>query len=383
MTTLNVVSDIDEVLSISHVNTIEQLHFFSDFGALITANKRTYFLLPGVREFFQWLHTIENIRVSFFSAGPHVRNIDFVHSLYQLSFPKTHVQMTKDLQILSRHDLTPCEISKKDITKALAPGDLLEQAVLIDDNEQNIVTGQVKNFLLTPKTSIKTYEKLHGKCWQYTPDGFKAIPYYLMNSLTAQNMKSPVLIGKMIQVVSHEGYFELRFINHLTGTVQNEVISQEKHPSMVTQLSKLYSLDRVHQGETIRIQDMDLLLKLMDYVSNKEGRIKKLCRAINRIYYVAGLLFTASERSKKNGTSIADSLFKWQFTSEQKPRHSFLKKQDNLYWIGLRKMQEVHPQLRFLSPHDYVSYKNKSIPEEKQIDFMCKFLSQYTFKASL
>ena len=398
MVTLTVVLDIDEVLVLRRVNTIQQLQFFSDFGTLVTADKKTFCLLPAVRQFLQLLHKTEGIRISFFSSGTSVRNRDFVDSLYLLSLPEKYPQIVEDTKILSRADRVNADVQelvaqflqfnilsgsrKKDISKALFPGDLLEQAVLIDDKIHNVAIGQVKNYLHLPETTIYTFELLHKKCAQYSSDGFKELPCYMVSYFRAKCTKQTVIQGKAIQVVKDFDHFKIRYLDHESGEFQKRLLCQEKHSLIIEKLSSLSVRLEYAVDEQIQIQDKELIKELMACVSDFGGRGKKLCRSINRIYYAAGLLFSSLEYSKKQNIPITERLFELQFTlvsadvNTYRPDFLRLRKRDELYWYGLRKMQEINPELKFLSPFDYLHYTDKQIPFEQQSDLLDKFFHQ-------
>ncbi|HSX26364.1 MAG TPA: hypothetical protein VLE89_05085 [Chlamydiales bacterium] len=70
----------------------------------------------------------------------------------------------------------------------------------------------------------------------------------------------------------------------------------------------------------------------------------------NRIYYLAGILFTALEQARRDNLPLAASLYSIQFSND-KPIRWELQKNDHFYKIGLSKLQEIDPSLQFHSPH--------------------------------
>ena len=83
----------------------------------------------------------------------------------------------------------------------------------------------------------------------------------------------------------------------------------------------------------------------------KEGHDRDFYPQANRIYYLAGVLFTALEQSRLDNIPLAVLSFipfNFQMIS---PSLGIFKKKDHFYEIGLNKLREINPSLQFHSPH--------------------------------
>ncbi|MEI8365908.1 MAG: hypothetical protein WCF65_05770 [Parachlamydiaceae bacterium] len=465
---LNIVFDIDDVLTCTSAKVAERALFFKNKGAILTAVK-THYVFPGVIEFMKLLFQTEHVKVSFFSAGAKHRNDKFVEELLTLSLGELKYNEVKHrVRILSHEDLTrssprecrkafdlfgiePWENSQKDISKVLEEGDLLENAVLIDNSAENAACGQIQNLLYVAPTSITNYRKLHQKIGFYNPDGYKYMRYRMVVGTKYLNKES-VKRGESILFEKINDIFKLSFINKKTLELETLELTPDIHKELIHKLESLYQeskpidlhpmaamcsgcvspyniedthdelltlttcVDSIEQAAPAtlaappkglqrintlapvkespeeeedqeqfqcRITNESLVGRIRELVDSHDGQTRKICRKINRIYYAAGLLFTAIEFSKSNGNSLSESLFDIQFNFRENSKtyecdFDRLHYIDEIYEFGLAKLREVNANLQFTSPHNYMECVQLPTSDEEFLELQRTVQNEFT-----
>lgn len=286
----NIVFDLDEVLCIDTVGS-GQAPFFKDRGLILDAICPHY-IFPGAKELIAFLYRMDEIRVSFFSAGRDIRNEPLVHALLKSSLSKQEYEKIKEgVQIYSRqHTTEDTPAEKEDFSKCFGVykqkkrknlqsipknGESLEDTVLIDDDHTNILVGQIKNHLFVERTEARHFESLRTD-----------------------------------------------------------------------------PKDNVH--------------------------------IVNRIYYVAGLLFAAINKSKVENIFLSEALFRIQYKlKENQEKFHFREEilsEDLYYRLGLETLRAIKPDLQFTTRESYlasvgrpqtaeeVAYFEDLIRQKKEID---------------
>jgi hypothetical protein len=371
---INIVLDIDGVLACNTVENVKQALFFKNKGAIMTAIK-THYLFPGVIEFIQFLFRRENIKVSFFSSGDKERNIIFVEQLLKLALQEQGYEEVKHkVRVLSRDDLTVPDDKEnvehhrvyglwagnkqKDLSKVLCEEDLLDNTILVDDTPSYVACGQAKNVLYVDSTENRNFEILPSTCNSYHPEGYKFLPSVLVIIDHGGREKKAVKNGKQLLILKKDNGFEVEFLDK-NFKYQKQLICVEENKELVAELNRIYQDTKNKNKTGSVIKDAELTQSICQLVTSFDGRAKKICRQANRIYYVAGLLFTALEQSKSNSISLSECLFRAQFKLKKdgetyKPDFKKLSKRDDLYLLGLEKLREINPHLRFTTPQSYV-----------------------------
>jgi hypothetical protein len=174
---LTIVFNIEGTLATSSSSNDEETLYLLRKSMLIFTAETEYHVLPGVIELMQFLFSKSYINVAFFNSASRQSNAEFVQQLLLRALGQNkYAQVASSIVILSAEDLTATdeakartmyecfEISwannKKDITKALREGCLLNNAILVDNDSTSIYFDQERNFLRSPWGSVRDYGKL-------------------------------------------------------------------------------------------------------------------------------------------------------------------------------------------------------------------------------
>lgn len=354
---MNIVFDIDDVLCCTELYSDQQERFFENKGAIITAIK-THYVFPGVIELMQLLFATDHVRVSFFSSGTHERNEPFVKELLVRSLGEVrYEQIRKDVTVLSRRDLviqsdneqkTQWETyhigghERKDLSKVLRDGELLCNTVLIDDSRSYVKCGQEANLLQVSRTEKYEYLDSDRQFEHYNNEGLRNIPCYFYDYTDDTKLpnrdKTTVTNAKCIDVLGLKTGYQVAFLNEHGAYEQREM-----PPSLISIKDDLEINEYVVKilGATAN--------KVRAVVQSYGGVTTKMCRKINRISYITGLLFKAMEAAIEGDIPITEVLFEWQGKLKQEP-DKLLENKLNYYHYGLKKLREVSSEFSFVSP---------------------------------
>lgn len=150
---LQIVLDIDDTLA-KRKSELSDLNWFQQRNLVIQAIQ-PHILRPGTLEFIRFLFSINNVRLSFFSAGDEKRNLLFVDELIMRACPDNYHSVRPEISVLSCEHLSyRCAGKgqffgqyKKDLRKLLRLGETLESVVLIDDDPSYVEMEQIQNLL--------------------------------------------------------------------------------------------------------------------------------------------------------------------------------------------------------------------------------------------
>lgn len=369
---INIALDIDGFLGTGSVLTAKEAKYYKNKGGAIAAIN-TIYLFAGVKEFTALLFQTERFRVSFFSAGIELRNRIFVDCLLSISLEDCKYKNTKNkVCIRSRTDLVkPSQQDRddhynkygfmigveknKDLSKILEDGDILENAVLMDNDLRFVASGQGKN-ILHVKDGSQNIGKMENKLKKYTSDGYRLLSCIFILSENLDYQKLWVNKGTKIGLIKTKDSFEICFLNKETHEFQKITTSKDTHELLIIQLNEAYKNQT--SCYILEIEDKDLNKKIYQLVDQYGGITKKIHRAANRIFYATGVLFTALEQSESNNIPITEALFQMQYRKKadgdaHEPNFVQLRKRDEFYLYGLEKLREINPDLQLITPHSF------------------------------
>lgn len=375
----HVVLDIDGVLACPAV-LAHQVPFFQAKGAIIEACGLTHGVFPGVIEFLRSLFQMHNVKVSFFSAGGSERNQLFVDRLLHQALQDNYAATKDKVRVFSREhlhkvskvtrnggQLSTEECFKKNLTAVLDPDTDLKNTILIDDTPEVVPGIQYKNHLLVPGTDAEHFEELETKKVRiYHQEGFRLFDCFAICHFSGKYLKEDdVKKGRDLMILKEQGIFKVGFIHKDSREYQEKDITP---PALAGTLEALYQ-EKLEEGPMtyFSIDDQKLCEEICDLVSSFDGISRKICRSVNRIYYVAGLLFASLEDSQREGIPLSEALFRRQYeidTDDGQVSFRNLRKIDSLYHLGLERLRAVNPDLRFTTPHEYAKIIDESLVRE-------------------
>ncbi len=380
--TINVALDIDQLLAFHHVNSLAQGKFFLKKGVVLTAYK-THYIYPGVIEFVRLLCLTPNIRVTFYSAATAARNLMLVPIILGLALPEPeYTSLKSQVRVLSREDLVHNKLnnwidefyypdqdhistSQKDLCKVLWEGDDIENAVLIDDQTDNIALHQSFNFIKAPVDEANEYDSLLRKTQFYDPQtGTRYLKCVINITANTELEEDQVIDGRRIFIYKNAENFEIKFID-LKGDIQ--FIEVPPIDELHEQLDYFYQKIAGLKEEIAIIGDDQVTENICERVSANNGRSRKICRRGNRICYIAGVLFSAIQLAQANNEPLRIPLAYSQFKvleDNVEPRFHKSKKDDRFYLAGLQKLREVNPDYQLVTPHSYRTFTQMRISND-------------------
>jgi hypothetical protein len=169
---LTFVFDIDYVLADTTPISNKQKLFYIERGFFIIAKNVTHYVFPGVIELMQYLFSLKNVEVAFFTSSLYKeRDEQFVAILLKKALGEAQYAHLAKPMILSDSDLyrqsascdgwldrwqrTNYDIQtysspKKDLLKICSDNESLKNIVLIDSCPHTVYFGQEKNFIYSP-----------------------------------------------------------------------------------------------------------------------------------------------------------------------------------------------------------------------------------------
>lgn len=371
-------------------DTFETRAFFQNNELLITANK-THCLFPQSVEFLIWLSSLEGVRISSFNEIP--AKVKEQHSnvedCNEISFPELlrlsleskepdlYEKVAKNVRVISNlsegigirssYNFLNKE-GYKDINTITLPGDLLENAVLIDTNFLYVLKNQEKHFLHIPPTQIQDYKLASQTTNSYDSSGHK--PLRCILSKDKNDCKEElfnVQKGNCILVILENECFNLCFLDKNTDLYKTESISKENNPDLYSDLKDCKFGD---YKTSLTIEDEKINEKIRYLVSEFSGKTTKICRRINRICYLAGILFHALQQFNENGIPVSETVFNLQhicspsfktFKEKYYTRNPFVTTNEHFYKMGLAQLRKINPNLNFSIPQKFEIIPSREI----------------------
>lgn len=389
MEPVNVVLDIDGVLCCNSVRSKEAASFYLRKGAIISAIK-THYVFPGVIEFLQLLFRTENIRVSFFSSGDRQRNEMFVEEILKCAIGKEgYEKVQKSVVILSReHMVSNTDHNskaqyqtygltngnkKKDVSKVLRDDETLQNTVLIDDDHSYIQYGQEKNVLKVPGADNRDYRGCEYELEAYTEEGYKEIPCSLLMLVDEEQepgkgYKKEVVSGDKILVFKNEVGYQIGFLSNQSNQYEQRMIPVEEKKWFISSLDEILDIKSTEKSREIELNNTDQLEYIRSFVDHFGGKTRRIYREINRICYIAGLLFKSMEVAQQECVPLTEVLFRWQYKKKIdsfKPNFRKLASHQQFYLFGLEKLRQVNSNFSLTTPKSYFHCIKLPIGEEE------------------
>lgn len=353
--TINVAININGVLAMDSVDSLEQAAFFKNKGAIITAGK-AHCLFPGAIEFLKLLFQTENVKVSFYHDDKRIETKELVKQIMELALGEKSSEMT--VGVFSKEDfLTNQEgyksVRRKDLIDVLDVGDSIEDAVLIDHDLSSLKDRS--NLLLTKETDNDTFGSLSWFKAFYSKEGEMPLNCCLMiGAAFVPEQIRDVKRGKSIAIIKAEEGFTLSFMDEHSTKHIKENVSLETHKELAQNLTKVFE-QMIKGGDKFQIiDDKKVVEQIYDFVASHQGKTKTICRQVNRIYHIAGLFFSSLIQANESHKPITAILSKIQFDKDGwiKPGSE----RDEYYFCGLNHLRKINPTLSFTNPHDYDSF---------------------------
>lgn len=385
--------------------------FFQNRGAVVSIDlargrlpsvEKTYYLFPGAIEFIKRLSMEPGVKISFFSLRPEAVTLPLVQELFRLACPeksaskilsKEHLTETSGFQQMEQDKNYGVEMGNnhKDLTKLLAEGESLEQVVNIEEDISYVGPDQMRNTLYAVNTETYHFSGIAKKCDNYSADGIKFVHMILQLEFARVQLKSGYTYRERyrradinrtaytaerpgIVVTQSKFGFEFLFL-HQSGVMQDLLLRPNDSP-LYEELTEACStlLEKTEPSCLLEnAKHRELMTKIANFVEERGGVARGICKRANRIYYAAGLFFSALEQAKKDQVSVPEVLFKRQFafTKEStykgqyripekienvyRGKYKALLKKDELYYLGLKELQKANPELTFTNPHNYIN----------------------------
>jgi len=339
----HVVLDVSDVLAAEKV--IDESFFLHE--RVVTTAKKTHYVFPFAFEFLQLLFKQKDVKVSFFNDGDLEETQFLVETVLQQALGKKWCEENKG-RIALRSLGEGCLI--KDLS-TFETGIPLKDTVLVEDKLCRRADGQERNILKVLSFQSEDFVRTD----KYNSDGYRKIPCYLYgdDKISDKDQKK-CLYGNCILVKKnagkHFGFF-VQFIDSHCNRIE--------HPIDGCNWKLNVALRRLLSKRIYRIEDPDILDQIYRLVIfSKEGsggKVTKVCRRINRICFIAGVLFSSLDTARRMNEPLTKSLSRWQYVkyegeSHEEPRFDEIATLDHLYKLGLGKLRLVNSELRFISP---------------------------------
>lgn len=364
--TVNVVFNIDRTLTCR--DSVENTHeaaFFLNKGMIVSAIM-THYVFPGVIELMQLLFQTPDVRVSFFSAERKERNIPFVEQLLERALGKDeYLKIKNTVRILSEDDLIVTSKEEKAKNREMyrfQPGnkqkdllslvsrDELSNTVLIGTATADVACHQqAKNLLYIKETMFFLFKGVLNDDIELDAAGSIPIPCKFKTAELSSDDKERLRKGNNIVIMKNESSFKIDFVNSISYEQEQIPIEDEK---------LIESLNKWPEKRWL-VEDPSITEQIYSHVAAHQGKTRNIYREANRIYYLAGLLFTAMETAKKENIPVTEVLFQYQYKpitpSKYWPLYNDLAESDRFYEIGLARLRQVNNSLQFTSPSSYVT----------------------------
>lgn len=344
--------DIDEVLSCHDVRNIKGVAFFARYGMIIHA-VRSQYVFPGVKELLQALFA-HGIEVGIYSAAPQERNIPYTNELMERSLGRT-----VEVPVLNKTVDFPAKVKQaefnkfgkhtiekhKDLKEALQPGEEIENNLIADDNPECAAPGQIRNLLVVPWTDGHKLE-----IDRYT----NTLPFKVCDELQYYDADE-LCNGTSLIILLTKDREEVLFLDKTT----QEIKSLKIVPPWLEDIKK--NSKCYYEGQ--------FLGEMRAIVDGLNGKTTQICRQLNVIYYLAGLLFTVIREAEETGETLAKTLFKRQFRKIKPGKYEsiarIVSEDDSYYHLGLSILKKYNDALEFMTPDHVKACELAITPELK------------------
>lgn len=394
MKQINIVFDIDGTLACHSAPTIGEAAFFYKKGAIIPAIK-THYIVPGVIELMKLLFQMEHVTVSFFSAGVSERNEVFVKELLSLALGKERYdQIASKVRILSRDDMVRGDEGpksmhglghgtyKKDLSVFLKEADVLQNAVLIEDDYSYVAFGQEKNVLTLPMAFELYFSELKRNRKDYGDDEYIPIDPILQKDEPSEHDLKRIMRADKIVVSPQGSEYKVFYACKKTNQCGQTTIGREKHKKLIDSLDLLCKKSK--DWETICLTDkpsgQEIIKEIYEVLDSVEGRTRTIHSDVNTIFYLTGMLFKSMEIAQTKQIPLSEVLFQMQYKpgkKEETYEHLFYEAvhREEMYALGLEKLREVNENITFVTPKNYSECVEEPLSKEEK-DFLSLAMKQ-------
>lgn len=375
-----VVWDIDDVITARGCRTLAGIRFFSQEGAVLRAQV-TQYVFPRIKELFQRLYQEPNIRMAFFSSGSKERGMLLRPQLLELAFGQERAEeIKKAIPILSEEDLEEHPFQerefdfvipqgkRKNLSRVTPEGGSLKDVIIIDNQIEYAVRGQEHHFFRVRNTAAD-FENMgcHRKLTEWTRDGkFSPVAYTgsLQDSIRFRKADVPfVSRGTFIIIYPDESAYIVEF--KARGKEECQTARLDSSSPLFEKIARYFPNDSQVGPET--------LPELYAWIREQGGEIpeNRIYHEANKVYYVAGILFTAIERAKRENRPLSQIMLEIQYKwDEATQRHigqfERLCCEDHWYVRGLEELRKVNSELEFMHPHLYKQIISQSLSAEEE-----------------
>lgn len=341
-----VVFDIDRVIARPSTNAEYDI-FYTNNGAIIPETLledgsvfSKHYIYPGVIGFFKVLSSIPSTDFCFYSAGDKGRNTHLIQELFKRCFEDAYLEALNKIRIFSREDMVG---GKKNLQVVLQDKYALENTLIVDDRLEVIADGQ-ENHHIQPKRP--SYTKLKGRPKVHQDNGLRKI-----SCVIAKNTCSERHFSKYIVAFPMGEEFYVSFQTH-SGEVKEAKIVNDQ---LTRQLQTVESIPYYFV-----VPDDSTKELLRQEVAQNNGKIEKLCRAANQIYWVAGLLLNVIRLATENNQSLVEVLNnQYRELDKETPFNINVArwrawKLDSIYLQGLKAIQSITPAAELITEKHFL-----------------------------
>ncbi len=333
-----------------------------------------YIVVPGafesIRHFFA--KKKPTIRVCFFSMGRKKRNERLVKEILTRALGEEHYQLIKDEVAIFSIDNAEIhqEKYKKNLTTVLQSGEKLDSVILIDDEEQFLLSSQLANGLIISKVTHKDIARAFDKSLPYRADNLENVNHlfyaigFLEEKLFPLFSSSDSITKKLFEIqyekealpffsIKNTGFFLVSFSNDNFDLLKLQEMS-ESHgmPLLIKVVDKLFLFSQP-KGENWELIPLSstLLTPVTDFFPAPGTQGLKIDGTYRFLYPIEQAFL-----------EIVDEINKCKYhTKFVNILNLELYKDKFLYRAGLKKLQEYNSELEFFG-HDankYFDYKKQ------------------------
>lgn len=330
---------------------------------VITASNIRQYIFPGVVELLELLFETKNITVAFCAGQDEERDKEFVSLLLSLVLgPKRYRDVKNSIPVLTKKTVLVESIEnarlqearfgfeqqflKKDISKLVPHDTPLDNVLLVDTNTAQVACGREGNFFCVPFTRAR----------DYTAFDLDHIEERSIDFCFAHFSNMQDFIRHRKNIVTHKyilvAYIDAKCILFYTDKHSNEPCFYTFAPDELEVLGKNCPIDGCYSSTIVAEKAPALSELLVKILEKHNGKMQRMYRQVNHIYFMAGAIFEAIQIAAFEQKSVSRVFFDWQFRQVgNKYEQTFdeLQANERLYRLGLELLRKKNPHLHFHS----------------------------------
>ncbi|MBS0635076.1 MAG: hypothetical protein JSR37_06405 [Verrucomicrobia bacterium] len=350
---------VQHVLAARYDHEIFELARHSN-ASVLTANKIHHYLFPGAIELLQLLFEVPNVQVAFFDDEDKEKVEEFVQMLLSYALgPNKYEEVKKSIAIWSRKDLAADDfeayrqqkryfeftqnVLKLDMRRLL---NVSSDCMLVDSKPAYLPAGKEATFLASPQASTGDYMDCSDDIGPQ-PIDFHFARFRSFNEYKDHHKN--VATGNyilLVHLLEKDTYYACFTQDNCLDVAFCPFTEYEAELFKAIQLE-----ERTYQREELNSLAHHLVAMILTRITTHHARIERISRKANHIYFLAGAIFEALERSRKEQRSATGIYFSMQFQKKNgkfQPSVDTFHAQDRLYYRGLELLRTKNPTLRFL-----------------------------------